>query len=128
VPDLLWDNKLVESCTDRSPQRVVGVKLGGDRTITAGLVIACDGRNSQMLARAELPLMEQPQDFNILWFKMADLPTIENVFYSFAKGENSFGVFRGATGQMQVGGSLHIDDPIDWKTADWPEILAAAAP
>jgi 2-polyprenyl-6-methoxyphenol hydroxylase-like FAD-dependent oxidoreductase len=128
VQDLLWDNNMVESRTDRPPQRVVGVKLAGDRILTADLVIGCDGRNSQVRAKANLPLVEQPQDFNILWFKMADFPTMENVFYSFVKGENSFGVFRGATGQLQMGWSLHIDDPIDWKTADWPEILAAAAP
>ncbi len=121
VQDLIWD-------TSPAEQRVVGVKLVGDRTLTADLVIGCDGRNSQVRARAKLQLVEQPQDFNILWFKMSDLPTMENVFYSFVRGENSFGVFRSATGQLQVGWSLHTDDPIDWKTADWPEILAAAAP
>ncbi len=121
VQDLIWD-------TSSSEHRVVGVKLVGDRILTADLVIGCDGRNSQVRARANLPLVEQPQDFNILWFKMADLPTMENVFYSFVRSENSFGVFRSATGQLQVGWSLHTDDPIDWKTADWPEILATAAP
>jgi 2-polyprenyl-6-methoxyphenol hydroxylase-like FAD-dependent oxidoreductase len=125
VQDLLWD---VDSGIPASEQRVVGVKLAGDRTLTADLVIGCDGRNSQVRARAKLPLVEQPQDFDILWFKMADLPTMENVFYSLVHGKNSFGVFRSATGQLQVGWSLHNDDPIDWKTADWPKILAAAAP
>ena len=121
VQDLIWN-------TSPSEHRVVGVKLVGDRILTADLVIGCDGRNSQVRARADLQLVEQPQDFNILWFKMADLPTMENVFYSFVQGENSFGVFRSATGQLQIGWSLPADDPIDWKTADWPEILATAAP
>ncbi len=133
VQDLLWDggskvSLLAEPDRRTQNNRVVGVKLSGNRTLTADLVIGCDGRNSQVRAQANLPLVEQPQNFDILWFKMADLLKMENVFYSFVRGQHSFGVFRSATGQLQVGWSLPADDSIDWKTADWPEILAMAAP
>ncbi len=117
VQDLLWDG-----------ERVTGVRLSKDRQIKADLVIGCDGRHSIMRKLAHLTIEEQPQDFDILWFKMADLPAMENIFYSFVRDRYSFGVFRSAMGALQVGWSLYKDDSVDWKTANWPKILAATAP
>jgi 2-polyprenyl-6-methoxyphenol hydroxylase-like FAD-dependent oxidoreductase len=52
----------------------------------------------------------------------------KNVFYSMVQGRHAFGWFRGAEGLMQLGWSLHHDEGLDWKTVDWAEQIAAAAP
>ena len=127
VRDLLWQN-----------QRVSGVQLSDGREIAADLVIGADGRNSIVRQQAKLALNQVPQSFDILWFK---LPTseafqAENVFYSVLRGEDAFGVFQGSEGNLQVGWSLHRDNPIsaregsanEWQKIDWAEKLAAAAP
>ena len=127
VRDLLWQN-----------QRVSGVQLSDGREIAADLVIGADGRNSIVRQQAKLALNQVPQSFDILWFK---LPTseafqTENVFYSVLRGEDAFGVFQGSEGNLQVGWSLHRDNPIsaregsanEWQKIDWAEKLAAAAP
>jgi 2-polyprenyl-6-methoxyphenol hydroxylase-like FAD-dependent oxidoreductase len=119
VRDLLWQN-----------ERVSGVRLSDGREIVADLTIGADGRNSIVRQQAKLELKQDPQSFDILWFK---LPTIkdfqpENVFYSVLRGEDAFGVFQGSEGNLQVGWSLQKDHPIEWQKIDWSEKLAAAAP
>ncbi|MCY7368401.1 MAG: FAD-dependent monooxygenase [Chamaesiphon sp.] len=119
VRDLLWQN-----------ERVSGVKLADGREISADLVIGADGRNSIVRQQAQLELVQVAQSFDILWFK---LPTsaafqAENVFYSVLRGQDAFGVFQGSEGNLQVGWSLHRDNPIEWQKIDWAEKLAAAAP
>lgn len=116
VQDLLWS------------QRISGVKLSDNRFIAADLVIGADGRNSIVRQRANLPLETQSQSFNILWFQLADSPSMksENVFYSILHGRHAFGLFRGAEGNLQVGWALHED--ADWKQIDWSKMLASASP
>jgi 2-polyprenyl-6-methoxyphenol hydroxylase-like FAD-dependent oxidoreductase len=119
VRELLWQN-----------DRVSGVKLADGNEIVADVVIGADGRNSIVRQQANLELKEDPQSFDILWFK---LPTSvdfqpENPFYSVLRGDAAFGVFQGSEGNLQVGWSLHKDNPIEWQKIDWAEKLAAAAP
>jgi len=57
-------------------QRISGVKLGDDRSIAADLVFGADGHNS-CSAATNLPLEQQSQSFDILWFKLADSPRFE---------------------------------------------------
>lgn len=119
VEDLLW-----------SERRVSGVKLGDERSISADLVIGADGRNSIVRQRANLPLEQQSQSFDILWFKLADIPRFEfeNIFYSILHGRHAFGLFRGSEGNLQVGWALHKDATMDWKRANWSEMFASASP
>ncbi len=117
VRDLLWDG-----------DRVSGVILADGREIHADLVIGADGRNSIVRQRANLPLNEHPKTFDVLWFKIPTSPEfIENRFHAVLRDRDGFGVFQSSEGNLQIGWSLHDDDP-DWKTRDWPEVLAAAAP
>jgi len=113
-----------------SEQRVSGVKLSDDRSICANLVIGADGRNSVVRQRANLPLEQQSQSFDILWFKLADSDRFEseNIFYTIVRDRNAFGLFRSTSGNLQVGWALHEDAPIDWKQADWSVVLAEASP
>lgn len=110
--------------------RISGVRLGGDRAIAADLVIGTDGRHSTMRQQAHLPLEQQSHSFDILWFKLADHPRFEaeNVFYSILHDRYAFGLFRSSEGALQVGWTLHPDDPLDWKQVNWAEQLAAASP
>lgn len=119
VQDLLWNE-----------QRVSGVKLSDNRDLAADLVVGADGRNSMVRHRANLPLEQQSQSFNILWFKLVDCPRFEseNVFYSILHGRHAFGLFRSSEGYLQVGWILHEDDPINWKQVNWAEMLASASP
>jgi 2-polyprenyl-6-methoxyphenol hydroxylase-like FAD-dependent oxidoreductase len=127
VRDLLWQN-----------ERVVGVQLSDHREITADLVIGADGRNSIVRQQAQLELKQDAQSFDILWFKLPSSPAFqaENVFYSVLRGQDTFGVFQGSEGNLQVGWSFDRDNSIsrkegsanDWQKIDWAEKLAAAAP
>jgi len=71
---------------------------GDDRSIAADLVFGADGNS--LVRRANLPLEQQSQSFDILWFKLADSPRFEseNVFYSILHGRHGFGLFRGSEG------------------------------
>ncbi len=117
--ELLWQN-----------DRVSGVKLSNDKAIAADLVIGADGRNSILRQKANLTFKQDEQSFDILWFKLPASPQFapENVFYSVVRDRNGFGLFQGSQGNIQVGWSLHKDDPIEWQTIDWSQKLASASP
>lgn len=119
VQDLLWSN-----------QRISGVKLSEERSISADLVIGADGRNSIVRQRANLHLKQQSQSFNILWFKLANSPVFdsENVFYSILSGRHAFAVFQSSEGNLQLGWSLPEASSKDWKQVDWPEMLVSVSP
>jgi 2-polyprenyl-6-methoxyphenol hydroxylase-like FAD-dependent oxidoreductase len=79
VRELLWQDN-----------RVMGVKLNDGTEIAADLVIGADGRNSIVRQQADLELVESPQKFDILWFKLATSPEFaaKNVFYSILGGRD----------------------------------------
>jgi 2-polyprenyl-6-methoxyphenol hydroxylase-like FAD-dependent oxidoreductase len=114
----------------REGERIAGVQLSDGRKLAADLVIGADGRNSLARQKAKLELIQFNQSFDILWFKlpMAEQFEQENVFYSFLKGREGFGFFRGSAGDMQLGWSIHRDNPIDWQNIDWAEKFASASP
>jgi 2-polyprenyl-6-methoxyphenol hydroxylase-like FAD-dependent oxidoreductase len=110
--------------------RVIGVKLGDDRSLAADLVIGADGRHSLVRQQSQLALEQQSQGFDILWFKLADSPLFEpeTVFYSIVSDRHAFGLFRSSEGHLQVGWSLYEHSSLDWKHANWSELFAAASP
>ena len=124
VRDLLWQEN-----------RVAGVILSDNRSISADLVIGADGRNSIVRQKANLSFDRDPQSYDILWFKLTSSPAFEaeNIFYSVLAGSDGFGLFLGSEGQLQVGWSLHQhedgqDSAKAWQQLDWVEKLAAASP
>jgi 2-polyprenyl-6-methoxyphenol hydroxylase-like FAD-dependent oxidoreductase len=114
----------------RKDDRISGVRLSDGREISANLVIGADGRNSIVRQQAHLEMKQDAQSFDILWFKLPTNPNFqaENVFYSVLRGQEAFGVFQGSEGNLQVGWSLHQDNPIEWQKIDWSEKLAATSP
>jgi 2-polyprenyl-6-methoxyphenol hydroxylase-like FAD-dependent oxidoreductase len=119
VQDLLWQG-----------ERVTGVKLSDGRTIAADLVIGTDGRNSIVRQRANLQFEQDPQDFDILWFKFPTSPhlVLENIFYAMVRGRNTFGWFQSSEGNLQLGWTLFKENPIDWQAIDWTEEIASSSP
>lgn len=120
VKDLLWiDN------------RVAGVKLGDGREISAELVIGTDGRNSVVRQRAGLQLVSQPNNVDVLWFKLATSPRFvaDNVFCSIVNDGHVFSIFHGAEeGKLHLAWAMFADDRTDWKQANWAEIFASLSP
>ena len=120
VKDLLWiDN------------RIVGVKLNDGREIKASVVVGADGRNSIIRRSAGLHLEREPNDINILWFKLAASPQFEseNVFYAISNGDKSFGVFHGAEeGKLHLSWILFTNKEIERKPTEWASIFASNAP
>jgi 2-polyprenyl-6-methoxyphenol hydroxylase-like FAD-dependent oxidoreductase len=77
-----------------------------------------------------ITIIPQFTNADILWFKLTDSSRFEseNIFYSIVRDRHAFGLFRSSEGNLQVGWALHEDSSIDWKQADWSEILASASP
>ncbi len=115
----------------RNENRIVGVKLADGREISATVVVGADGRNSVIRQRAGLHLDREPNDINILWFKLATCPQFEaeNVFYAISNGDKSLGIFHGAEeGKLHLSWILFANEEIDRKPAQWASIFASIAP
>ena len=110
--------------------RISGVRLASGREITANLVIASDGRNSNIRKQAGLDLKRLQNKLDILWFKLdsGTLAKSKNTFYSILKGRDSFGLFRASSGQLHIGWGLHADDNYEVGDINWTDKLAATSP
>ena len=128
VQDLLWENN-----------RVVGVqvKLGNQTTeIHADLVIGCDGRGSLVRRKAKLEIELQPDQYDVLWFKLPAPQRLQETcqFYLMAKAQHHpASCYTSWDGQLQYGlilpkGGLSQLGDVDWLSAaakSAPDWLAA---
>jgi 2-polyprenyl-6-methoxyphenol hydroxylase-like FAD-dependent oxidoreductase len=115
----------------RSPSgRISGVCLSDDRIIATDLVIGADGRNSVIRQKANLSIVHQSRQFDVLWFKFRenDCLTESNTFYSVLKQHHGMGIFQSAEGHWQIGWSLMQNHPFDWKNANWLAMMQQYAP
>jgi len=120
VKDLVWQN-----------ERVIGATLSDGQSITANLVIGTDGRNSIVRQRADLQLVRQPNEIEVLWFKLAAHPKFieENIFCTILSGDRGFSVFHGAeAGKLHLAWVRSPNEPADWQQTNWPETFAALSP
>ncbi|NJM58828.1 MAG: NAD(P)-binding protein [Synechococcales cyanobacterium RU_4_20] len=115
--------------------RVTGVRLADGQAIAADLVIATDGRKSTLREEAGLRLQENSPAADILWFSLKDAPPLRNekvlrtnVFYAVIKNGQSFGLFRSAQGDLQLGWGLNPSASGDWQRENWPKVLAEHSP
>jgi 2-polyprenyl-6-methoxyphenol hydroxylase-like FAD-dependent oxidoreductase len=111
--------------------RIVGVTCSDGRAITADLVIGADGRNSMMRQRADLPLVQQPNAIDILWFKLMAHPRFieDNVFCSILKGGSGFSIFHGAeAGKLHLAWILSAHQATEHDHQDWAITFASLSP
>ncbi|PZD71262.1 2-heptyl-3-hydroxy-4(1H)-quinolone synthase [Acaryochloris thomasi RCC1774] len=111
--------------------QITGVTLADGREISAALVVGADGRNSIVRQRAGLQLVSQPNDINILWFKLPAHPRFieDNVFCSILNAGSVFSIFHGAeAGKLHLAWVLSADDKIDRQNQDWAETFASLSP
>ncbi|ESA38076.1 2-polyprenyl-6-methoxyphenol hydroxylase-like oxidoreductase [Leptolyngbya sp. Heron Island J] len=117
VQDLLWENN-----------RVVGVqiKLGNSTTeIRADLVVGCDGRGSLVRRKAKLAIELQPDQYDVLWFKLPAPQQLQKTcqFYLMAKAQqHPASCYTSWDGQLQYGlilpkGGLGQLGDVDWLSA-----------
>ena len=114
VQDLLWDN-----------QRVVGVKVCTDNDtveMRADVVIGCDGRGSLVRRKAGLAIDLQPDQYDVLWFKLPAPDRLQATcqFYLMAKAQQyPASCYTSWDGRLQYGlilpkGGLGQLGDVDW--------------
>ncbi|MEZ4382528.1 MAG: FAD-dependent monooxygenase [Nannocystaceae bacterium] len=84
---------------------VVVARPGGDELVEAALVVACDGRNSVIRRRLELPLVAAAQSFDILWSR-GDLSAVcpdDAARLELNRQGDFFGVYPAPAGGHQLG-------------------------
>ena len=126
----LLQGEMVKELLQNDSGRYVGVKLASGVEIKADLIVGADGRNSTVRKQAGMELNKLSSEIDILWFRLSagQLLESENIFYSIVSDRNSFGLFRSSKGDLHLGWGLYKDDNYDWKSVDWRNKLADAAP
>ena len=123
VQDLLWEN-----------ERVVGVRVkteSGLSEIHADLVIGCDGRGSLVRRRAGLTIDLQPDQYDVLWFKLPAPECLQDTcqFYLMAKAqEHPASCYTSWDGQLQYGLILPKGGLGQLGDNDWLSMAAKSAP
>lgn len=121
VQDLLWEEG-----------RVVGVRVKtGDSTsdIYADLVIGCDGRGSLVRRKAGLAIALQPDQYDVLWFKLPAPERLQHTcqFYLMAKAQHHpASCYTSWDGQLQYG--LILPKGGLGSQADWLGLAVNPAP
>ncbi|EKV01561.1 2-polyprenyl-6-methoxyphenol hydroxylase-like oxidoreductase [Leptolyngbya sp. PCC 7375] len=123
VQDLLWEEN-----------RVVGVRIKTNNTssdIRADLVIGCDGRGSLVRRKAGLTIDLQPDQYDVLWFKLPPPERLQHTcqFYLMAKSQqHPASCYTSWDGQLQYGLILPKGGLQQLGDADWLSLAAAPAP
>ncbi len=123
VQDLLWEN-----------DRVVGVqaKAGNQMSeLRADLVIGCDGRGSLVRRKAGLTIDLQPDQYDVLWFKLPAPERLQDTcqFYLMAKsGQHPASCYTSWDGQLQYGLILPKGGLRQLRDTDWLTVAARPAP
>lgn len=123
VQDLLWQD-----------QRVVGVQVKSGHQVSeirADLVIGCDGRGSTVRRKAGLAIDLQPDQYDVLWFKLPPPERLRHAcqFYLMAKpGQHPASCYTSWDGQLQYGLILPKGGLGQLGGADWLEVAAQSAP
>ncbi|MEM6251505.1 MAG: FAD-dependent monooxygenase [Cyanobacteria bacterium P01_D01_bin.156] len=123
VQDLLWEGN-----------HVVGVRVKTDHKVSelrADLVIGCDGRGSLVRRKAKLNIELQPDQYDVLWFKLPAPDRLKNTcqFYLMAKAQqHPASCYTSWDGQLQYGLILPKGGLGQLKNTDWLTVAAHAAP
>ncbi|MGD1855379.1 MAG: FAD-dependent monooxygenase [Leptolyngbyaceae cyanobacterium] len=123
VQNLIWDH-----------DRVVGVQVKQQDSIyelRADLVVGCDGRGSLVRRKAELSIDLQPDQYDVLWFKLPAPERLKNTcqFYLMAKAQQPpASCYTSWDGQLQYGLILPKGGLGQLGDTDWLTLAAQPAP
>ncbi|MEM7064226.1 MAG: FAD-dependent oxidoreductase [Cyanobacteria bacterium P01_B01_bin.77] len=123
VQELLWKN-----------DRVVGVQVKAGNQVSklhGDLVIGCDGRGSLVRRKAGLKINLQPDQYDVLWFKLPAPEPLKNTcqFYLMAKAQqHPASCYTSWDGQLQYGLILPKGGLGKLSDADWLTVAARPAP
>ncbi|MEM7797291.1 MAG: FAD-dependent oxidoreductase, partial [Cyanobacteria bacterium P01_C01_bin.118] len=123
VQDLLWENN-----------RVVGVQVKTEDQISeirGDLVVGCDGRGSLVRRKAGLTIDLQPEQYDVLWFKLPAPKRLQNTcqFYLMAKAQQyPASCYTSWDGQLQYGLILPKGGLRQLGDQDWLTLAACPAP
>ncbi|MEO0395861.1 MAG: FAD-dependent oxidoreductase [Cyanobacteria bacterium P01_A01_bin.137] len=123
VQDLLWEN-----------DRVVGVQVKTEQVtvaMEADLVIGCDGRGSMVRRKAGLAIDLQPDQYDVLWFKLPAPEQLKDTcqFYLMAKAQqHPASCYTSWDGQLQYGLILPKGGLGQLGDGDWLALAAKPAP
>ncbi|MEM9978517.1 MAG: FAD-dependent monooxygenase [Cyanobacteria bacterium P01_D01_bin.2] len=123
VQDLLWAN-----------DRVIGTQVkteNGTSEIRADLVVGCDGRGSLVRRRAGLAIKLQPDQYDVLWFKLPAPERLQSTcqFYLMAKSQqHPASCYTSWDGQLQYGLILPKGGLGKLGDNDWLSLAARSAP
>ena len=105
--------------------RVVGVRLADGQTLAADLVVACNGRRSELGPNCGLTLEQAAQPIDVLWFRLAGEAAEELAdqlagrFHTLIGDAGSLALFASSRGGVQLGWPLPGDAAISLSTAQW---------
>ena len=110
-------------------QRVSGVRLADGRSLAARLVVATDGRSSQLREQAGLALRPQGEPFELLWFALPQSgpSPLQGLFTTVVGPAGLVSLFDTADGAVQLGW-LRRDGEPDGGSRGWHAQLAAQMP
>ncbi len=131
LPGLQWRSGVAVTGLLREGERVVGVRLADGEELPAALVVAADGRDSQLRQQAGLALHRPTAPIDVLWFRLPGHPLLEgrNDFLTLVAGGAIASAFAGADGLLQIGWVVAPGEPQpQLEAAAWCERFAALAP
>lgn len=110
-------------------ERVGGVRLADGHRLEARLVVAADGRDSQLRQRAGLTLSAAGAPFDLLWFSLPQQgpSPLQGLFTTVVGPAGLTSLFDAADGTVQLGWLRRPNDPGD-STSGWHGQLADQCP
>ena len=131
--DLLW-----QDANSSGTPRVRGVRLTDGRELPAPLVIACDGRQSLLRQKADLPLESGAGALEVLWFRVppdtapaatgALAEALQGRFHTALGAMGSLVLYERADGGIQLGWVPEATEPPATGSPDWRQRFAAVCP
>ena len=115
----------------RQGSRIGGVTLADGDSLTADLVVACEGRSSVLRNQAGLPLKLAPPQHEVVWFLLISEAVAEirdwlgGTFLTVLGAGNGFTLFEtAANGNLRLGWLCRPGDDLDLTPGQWLERLA----
>ncbi len=119
---------------EAEPDRITGVQLSDGQRLHADLVVACDGRGSNLRRDAGLELVGAAPAIDVLWFRLrgpaADLlaERLAGRFHTVIGDEGSLALFASASGGVQLGWPLQSGQRLTRSSLQWQELWLRLCP